>query len=621
MDVASIILFFLYLWGFGTGLGLFVKESEDFLERNLMRMGIGLGCMLAAGFLLNLLRVPLDWKVFLFASILLIIARLFMELKKGRHILKNLKLFRVNIYPLVMLVLFFISFYMYDKGAFSYPWLEDDDSWSHAIGVKYVSIEKTVFAGVNNPFHYIDPYPPAYDMLLGILHQTNNSVYWTLKFFNALIVSLSIIFFYFFAELFTGSSKKALFSAFSLFAVPAFLSHFIWAIALTMPLFLVSFYAVEKIKDDRKWWIVSAIVIAATLITSPTHSTYFGLFFIIYFIGRTLAEKKFLKYEFLAGFSGLLLSLILWWLPMIMTYGVEGTLRGTGFDIGVLRTEGSGAAFMGTGDRIYTLSDFIFAQKVNMINNPIGIGVVLSILTLIGLIFIFFKYKDMFKRENYYKLVLVLWFVFALYAVNAAALPIKLSPFRAWMLLAIPVSLLSGEAVNLTDNLVKAVAKDFAKSNKIITVSLRLVVLGIIIYGVTTTSFVQKYAVNTALWPPGAFWASNEEIQGYIWFKDNIPSGTKVFTFSNNALIIGLDKFICSWCSDVRAYQRNGFNQTIEQNYEWLNEGRYKYIVIDGQSARKFGVNETNSKLQGMISSGLFKPVPKTNGFLSFELL
>ena len=619
MSVVSIVSFFLYSYSFGIGLGIFVKESEDFLERNLIRIGIGLGSMLTFGLLLNLIRIPLDWQIFLFISILFIVIKLFIEFKKDKNILKNLKNFRTNISALMMLVLFFISLYMYVNGAFSYPWLEDDDSWSHALGVKYVSIEKTVFAGVNNKFHYIDPYPPAYDMLFGILHQTNNSVYWTLKFFNALIVSLSIIFFYFFAKLFTNSSKKALFSTFALFAIPAFLSHFIWAIALTMPLFFVSFYTVEKLKDDSRWWIVAAIVIAATLTISPTHSTYFGLFFIIYFVARTLAEKKFLRHELLAGFCGLLLSFILWWLPMITVYGLEGTLRGIGFDVDVLREEGS-AAFMGTGDRVYTLSDFIFAKSVNMINNPIGIGVVLSILTVIGLIFIVFKYKDMFKKENYYKLVLVLWFVFTLYAVNAAKMQIKLSPFRTWMLFAIPVSIISGEAINLIDNFTKAIVKNFVKSNRIV-IAASLIVLGLIAYGVITTSFVQKYAVNTALWGPGAFWTSNDEIQGYIWFKENIPDGTKVFTFSNNALVIGLDKFICHWCDDVQAYQRNGFNQTIEQNYNWLKKDNYKYIVIDGQSIRKFGVNETNSKIQRFINSNKFRPIFSNNGMIIFEVI
>lgn len=611
MPALSIIFFFMCTWGFGIGAGLLAKESEDFLERNLMRIGIGLGAMLAFGFLLNLLKIPLDWRIFLLLSIFFIFIRAFLNFRKYKSVLP--KGFSMNAFSLLMLVLFFISFYMYEKGAFAYPYLEDDDSWSHAMGVKYVAIEKTVFAGVGNPFHYLYPYPPAYDMLMGILHQANDSVYWTLKFFNALIVSLSTIFFFFFAKEFTGSSKKALFAAFALFAVPAFLSHFIWAIALTMPLFFVSFYAVEKIRDDKKWWIIAAISIAATLTSSPTHSAYFGLFFLIYLIGKALAERKSFMYEFLAGFCGLLLSFILWWMPMITAYGFKGLLK---YFVGEGR---SVASIGGTGDRIYTLSDFIFAKKVNMINNPIGIGIVLSLLTVIGILFLLSKYKDMLNKQNYSKLVTLLWFAFAFYAVNAARFPVKLSPFRAWMLLAIPISLLSGEAISLIENIAKSLVRSVSKSNGAANLA-SLLVLGILFYGIAITSFIPKYTVNTALWPPGGFWTSNEEIQGYMWFKDNIATGKKVFTFSNNALILGLDKFICHWCGDVRDYQRSGFNYTVEQNYNWLKKNQYSYIVIDGQTAGKFGANETNSKIRGLINSDKFRPVFNNNGIIIFEI-
>ena len=93
-----------------------------------------------------------------------------------------------------MLVVFAFTFYIYGSGAFNYPYLEDDDPWGHAEGVKYMAIEKNAFGPGTEYTGYINPYPPTYDTLMGILHQTNDSVYWTLKFFNALIISLSVIY-------------------------------------------------------------------------------------------------------------------------------------------------------------------------------------------------------------------------------------------------------------------------------------------------------------------------------------------------------------------------------------------------------------------------------------------
>lgn len=682
----TILLFLLYCWGFGRGIGFLVKESEDFLERNLMRFGIGLGAFLAFGLALNLIHVPLDWRIFLAASLIPTLILTYKSLRQ-KTLFQWHGNFNINLYSALMLVLFLTSMYMYTKGAFAYPYLEDDDPWSHSLSVKFVSIEKTVFTK-ERLFHYLSPYPPTYNMLLGILHQTNNSIYWTMKFFNAFIISLSIIFFFYFVKELTNSSRKALFATFALFAIPSFLSHFIWALALTMPLFFVAFYSIERIKHDKKWWIAAAVVMTTTLTSSPSHSAYFALFFAVYFFIRSLSERKFLFYEFIAASSSVVLLFILWWLPMLRTFKLKGVLGGIGYS----RVEGI-VGSTGTGDRIYKIADFIFAKNVNAINNPIGIGIVISLLVLIcfaylairfyrelkerpimvvaafsilGLLLttflfstytgqlwapkekinisfanffaeqVFFltivlaaafliallavnSYKNKESKERYLIIILA-WFVLSFYAVNAAPYTFKLSPFRAWMLLAIPVSLLAGEAIEAINNFTKSAVRSVAKSGIIVT-GASIVVLVLIAYGVVATSFVQKYTVNTAQWSPGGFWTSGEELKGYIWFRQNIPSGTKVFTFSNNALVIGFDKFVCHWCDDARELKTKGFNQTAEENYKRLREGQYKYLLIDGQAARKFGANETNAKVQSLINTGNFKPVFGNDGLLVLQIV
>ncbi|MBI2647265.1 glycosyltransferase family 39 protein, partial [Candidatus Woesearchaeota archaeon] len=437
----SIALFFVYAFCLGFTVTSFVKNSENFLERNLMRIGVGLSMLPFIGLVLNLFHIPLDWSLVLVVSLAYPIYYILKyRLKKSF----NFKITKHDISILVMLLIFFANLYIYTSGAFSYPYLEDDDSWSHALSVKYVSIEKTVNTE-GRLFHYISPYPPTYDMLLGILHQTNDSVYFTLKFFNALIIALSTIFFYFFVKEFTQNKNKALFATFALMSVPAFMSHFIWALALSVPLYFVCFYALERIKYDNKWWIVAGLSMVTTFTSSPTHSTYFGLFLALYLITKMILERNIMFYHSIAGFLGVVLSFLLWWLPMIIKYGIKGTLQGVGLNIGVLSEEGAAAAFRGTGDRIYTFSDFFIAQKQNMINNPIGIGIFLSILAIIGILFAFFKLKDIFKKDNHWLVVALIWFVFTLYAVNGARFTIKLSPFRAWMLLAIPVCILAAE--------------------------------------------------------------------------------------------------------------------------------------------------------------------------------
>jgi len=143
----------------------------------------------------------------------------------------------------------------------------------------------------------------------------------------------------------------------------------------------------------------------------------------------------------------------------------------------------------------------------------------------------------------------------------------------------------------------------------------------VVIIGIIITSAYQKYAVNTAQWGYGGFWTSTDEVIGYIWIKDNLPKNSKVFNFVNNGPILGMDMYTCHWCSSIQDYQRNGFNQTVEKNHEWLIKEKYEYIAIDGQTARKFGANETNSKIRGFVNSNKFKPVYNNNGIIVFQIV
>jgi hypothetical protein len=650
-----------------------------------MRLGFGLSLIPFVAIVLNIVGIPADWRIILVISLLYPAYTLVRNFSKFDFSGFKIKITKTNLSIFAMLLIFFGTFYVYGSGAFNYPYLEDDDPWGHAEGVKYVSVEKNVFIDSARSIRYLNPYPPTYDLLLGILHQSNDSVYWTLKFFNALIVSLSIIFFYFFVKEFSGNKNKALFASFALASIPAFLSHFIWALALSVPLYFVVFYAVERIKYDKKWWIVAGLVMFTTLTSSPTHSTYFGLFFVLYFVTKAILERKLLIWHMLAGIFGLSLSFLFWWLPMLLKHGFIDTLSGIGFRTRWFTKYGGADSILnalgGTGDRVYTFTDFFIAQEQNMVNNPIGIGIFLSILTAVAVVFLFFKFRKLFKSENHWLVITFVWFVFTLYAVNAAQFSIKLSPFRAWMLLAIPVCILAAEgffliSTKIDRNLQWGVLAVFAipfMFNKwnIIGISFiedllnflnQIPILNILIVSphfisqflipyiifisflvfvvfkqllnktlyvqkislslllillVASSSGIPKYAVNTAsTWPAGGFWTSSEEIGGYLWMKDNIAPNTKVFGFVINGPIIGMDKFICYWCDDIREFKKDGVNKTASEISSFLTERDYEYLIIGGQFVDKYGGEETNAKLQELVQSGLFTPVFQNQGMV-----
>ncbi|MEK6946700.1 MAG: hypothetical protein AABX32_03770 [Nanoarchaeota archaeon] len=682
----SILVFFALTFFLGYSATSFVKNSENFLERNLMRMGIGIAGVAFLGLILNLLRIPIDWRIILLISLIFPIYNL---IKNKPKFSMSAKITKETIYILVMMIIFFANLYVYATGAFAYPYLEDDDSWSHAIGVKYVSVEKTVFDKTKS-IGYVDPYPPSYDVFLGIIAQTNNSIYFTLKFFNAFIVASSVIFFYFFFRKLSNSRNKALFAAFALFSLPAFLSHFIWAISLTVPLYFVAFYCLEMINKDKKWIFPASAVIATTLTASPTHSAYFVLLLGIYFVSKIVIDRKFPKHMAIAILLGASLSFSLWWGIMLIKYGIAGTLDGLGLSSSLIKEAGVSAAFRGTGDRIYNFDDFYTAKGANMVNNPIGIGKLPLVLTIVSFLISYFylyssnsKIKEKSKIKYWINLILIAasiifmvvgvfywksssalspfspeqmpqleillknalpyifiggmlliisfcmlistmeenkkwlllglaWFLFTFYSVNASIYPLKISPFRAWMLLAIPIAMLSSEAALFIYSFAKSLSGKYPA----------LILIALLLFGIYLTSLKQKIAVNTSpTWPAGGFWTSYEEISGYVWLKDNLAPNTKVFTFTNNGPIIGMDMYTCHWCQDVKDYQKNGFNMSADDNYNWLKKNSYRYITIDGQTAKKFGSNQTNTKLQEMMGSGKFKQSFGNNGMLLLKVI
>jgi len=614
MNLFTILLFFVYSWGFGYSITRFFKQNENVLEKHIMNLGIGLASIPFFGVLINIIRIPLDWRIILVLSLILPLYDLF----TGKFSFpKKFKLKKSDLFIIFALIIFLASLYIYASGAFKYPWLEDDDPWNHASGIKYVSLEKNVFPQ-NEVFMYLSPYPPGYDMLFGILHQTSSSLYWTLKFFNALIVSLSILFFYFFAKKFLDSREKALFATFILASLPSFLSHFIWAHSLVILQFIVSLYCLEMLSEDKNWMYATMLVIAGACLTQPTQPIKFAFMYTIYFAVKWISSKKFNLNLALSIVGGYFLSLI-WY----FNHWKGVFLQSSG---GSALSQTSNAGFFskmftllqkafppnsGSATRPYTFNDIVFTQTQNMINNPIGIGIVISILLAVSALFVVFRYKKLLDKNNNYLLIILLWSLFAFLGFNTMTfnLPFGLYSFRFWMLFAIPASLLAAEGTWWL----------LANSKKFNVPKIAL--LTVIIVGILFTSSYQKYAVNTAGWGFGIGWTSQDELQGYYWLQQNLPADTKVFTFTDNMFVMGYDMYSCVWCSGVIDYQKIAFNDSISNLHSWLKNNGYQYIIIGGRDVKKFGLNETNDKLQEVASSTqYFKSVYTTKAAFVFQV-
>ncbi|HLD72451.1 MAG TPA: hypothetical protein VJA23_02610 [Candidatus Nanoarchaeia archaeon] len=658
-SLITIILFFVYLWGLGFSATYFVKKAEDFWERHLMNLGIGLGVFAILSIILNFLHIPLDWKIFLILSLIIPIYDLIQRIKKKELSLpasfnfSNFKLTKSNLALLGVIFIVLISFYIYTKGAFSYPYLEDDDPWGHSEGMKYVALEKTAYDPVFTQFYpdkqdqvlsYIDPYPPAYDILIGILHQTSPDLNWTMKFFNALIISLGFLFFYLWAKLFTGNRNHALLATFILASLPSYLSHFIWAHALSLTLFFPTLYAFHQIQSDKRWTIPAVLLVAGIWVSQnmeqPVKLTTLLLIYVIVF---SIAHKKWYKYETLAIIGGFFLSLV-WWLSvglkhsfpvMLKNYGVvssSASVSAVGNNL-TLTAAGSAAAkqpFLikiltsltnpgGSASRAYTFSDFFYAKGENMINNPIGIGVVVSILVLVGLVYVLWRYRsELFTPEKAWLGLTLFWLVYGFWGVNGMTFPLSIArgAFRTWMVLAIPISLLAVEGFYFLTKLSK---------QKVFCWGIGILLL----IGIIFTSAVPKYELNTATWPTsGAFANIPEAFEYGAWFK-TIPPDSKVFLYSvKQKIVIGFGGNSCSWCEDELIFKENILDQSIPELYTFLKSKQYEYLIInptiDYQKFKgKYGEEETKIKLsqryKEIESSGLFQMVYQ-KGFIVLKI-
>ncbi len=673
MELFSVGIFFVVIFGLGALIASLVKKSKPTFFDVLIYPGLGLCAFVLLSIIFTLIHVPLDWKIFAAAGVGGIVLLVFLR----KDLLPEIKPNSSWFFHVSIVVLVIGMFFVYHTGAFSYPYLENDDSWGHAASTLYIAEHKTLLEPDNTydklfdigAFQYIDPYPPGYDSFFGVFAQLER-VSWTLKFFNALIISLGYLFFYAFAALFFKNVRKAFLATIVLLALPAYFSHFIWAISLAIPIYFISLYCLERMRENHWWGIPLAVSVAAGLLSSPTHSIYFVIFIGAYVFGRVACERKLSWFVLGSLVSGALISFVLWWGPMLVRYkGMGGVLARTGLQAG-------NDIGHGTGDRAYSLADFFIARNQNMINAPVGLGFAACILLVVGIFLILRHGKSLLKPEWSWAVVTSIWFALMLYAVNASNFAIKLSAFRTWMLLAIPVAIFCAVAwdwllefkgnlfwiftvssavfmigynqfassVNLQMGYysLPALSGVFAVlsvpllfcfgwviwlSFKRLGFSVRrisIIVFLIVFFILAVTSFIPKYEVNTAKWYPGGTWLSEEEFNGYLTLN-SLPSGSRVFslTYRHAANIIGLDKYTCLWCqADIDFRQKTGSSDvTVDVIYYWLKENKYDYVIVDSDYALINGINATNQRISDLIGSGKFQPYSGTPGFVMLKVL
>ncbi|MBD3249366.1 hypothetical protein GF336_04950 [Candidatus Woesearchaeota archaeon] len=685
-ELTSIILFFVLSVGLGFLIDIFIKNwKADFLEKLVIRIGAGILLIPFFGVIFNLISIPLHWISFLILSAVIFSSASYLRkntlLEDLRSLnLKRFRLKRSHIYTFFILIIFAVSAYMYVSGSFNYPWFEDGDPYSYAAASKYISLKKTYSA----PYyftHFAEPYPQGYSIFMGVLNQTNDSIYWTLKYFNALIVSFSILFFFYFAKKLTKRTSSAFWASFILAAIPAWVSHFVFALNFNMALMFLVFYAFFSVKEDKRWKYPGAFFYAAILMTHFYTGFIISVILIIAYILRVLVYKDFSKDYLDIMVVGFLLSLM-FWVPALARYW---DLFLEGHQLGGLNTFlpfaelliNSPALMMlliagiiaflflylkhniwfghvkkilekknfamwlylgilvlglliliipsekiiyerGSASRVYGFSDFFIAQKGNMINNPIGIGWVVMIIFIIGMFLLIKNFKKLFTEKNFKLLVPFSWTIFSFIGVMGASLSIGFVPFRMWTFFGMSLALVSGYSIFL---ILKAAGK-----NNLIKIAL----IALIVISAYYTSFVPKYWHNTAQWPDHQIMVPESQ-NLYIWMRNSgrIPKDSYVLNLCHKSnLMFGYDMISPLWSDpelnhkSENAYITSSLNNSLENNYNFLKKHNFEYTSIGVSCVAKFKSDQklVNDKLQAIANDTRFNLVYNTESEFLFKI-
>ncbi len=501
-------------------------------------------------------------------------------------------------------------------GAFAYPYLEDDDSWGHAIAVKYIAEEKTY--NQERPeliSHYLEPYPPAYDAILALVYQINGSIFLTLKIFNVLLIALGILFFFVFVfELF--NIKIATVATLILTALPSWMSHFIWSHTLALVLFFPTMVLAYRGFSDKKYIFPAIILVAAMMVTHPFVAVLFGIFYFVFVAWHFfwLEKKTFNNFfswnpftqSFLIGVLGVLLS-FLYWGQQLIRHGLSAVLysHSGGFAGHVTLGAAKTAADLYINPA-YTFFDLFIASIITKIDQPTGFGVVVFLLTLSSIIFILLNHKQYFSKEKMHFVVFI-WFVITFLGLLSGHLPFSILTHRFWAYVSIPVAILVGfflivlfEKIK-THRLVRFIVGGalflgifgipFTTSlsieinptynvTQIISDMEEQPFLGTITAINIFSSWQPKRIVETAQWPPGIGWSSVQELEGYIWMHENIR-GEKVLSLcKEERFLFGFDLETYFPSEEMNAFRQNVANASVDDIRTRATASDYSYDYL-----------------------------------------
>ena len=575
-EMAVSLAFFLSVSYFiGYSLTGDVFRADDYLELLFMRMGFGLCALPVLFVLMGTAGVPLRWHIVLVLSLARPVYQLLTKFSSGGLSLEAFRRkptrIKVGWQTAAACLMSAAAFNLALYGSYAYAYLEDGDSWEHAVGVKYVSLFGT-YAKPEGLYisHYLRPYPPSYDVLLGLVHQLNSSVSWTLKAFNALLVALTYMFAFFTVRRLTGDGGTALYSTFILAVLPPFGSHAIWAHTLSAALLFPIFYSLDRVREGGGWLILPAIFLAGSLVVQPLMSLVMGVFYLLYVLSRVHVDRRELKNLAAVGVLGLALSMV-YWLPVAVDDEAKGELGDVAADL----AKGKVRIGVDDGAASPTALQAFFPDTHGDIYMQEGFGVFAVLLAALAIDHALRRGTGKFLKENPWLTVAALWVTVSLALLFSSKLPLSIYPGRFWGVAAIPLAVLGGFTLAHTREF-KWIPKGAVKY-----------ATPLLLLGLLATSGYPKYICQLKVWPTDLNPKIGVELEGYLLMVA-VPPNVPVYPFcTDDKYAIGMDKMSFPWDSAVAGSRKDPVNSDPAELHALLKGKGYRLALFDTYCVRR----------------------------------
>ncbi|VVB52552.1 Uncharacterised protein [uncultured archaeon] len=530
--LASVIL----LLGIPLGLGSAILSSykSDFWsagERIFLEIGVGLASFPFLAFIFELLGIPHRWYIYITVCWLIPFIT-YAQRTRLKRPAKKLSEDKAPFYGCLAVALALLM--LFTLGAFNQWFLEDGDSWQHAAGAYYVR-ETGSYTPPSGVYvsHYLMPYPPFYDTLIGVAAQPNPSISWTLKAGNALIAALGVAFAYLLAYRLSKNRTLAFYASLLTACLPGYQTHAIWAHTYALTALYPALTMLAEAHINRKTMMASALPAAGALLIQP-FLAIINAFTIILF--AAIPEKKTNRRRTIAAATvGIILGLT-FWVYLMGTYGWELPAidnAGKQFVTGNYTIQGK--------ENTYSLYELAIAKPQGNIYLHTGFGTTYFLLLLISLptaAYTTLKRKDTpaFKEKasTQNTTLTLTWLTLTAIALMSYGHPATTLAPRMWGAIAFPAAYIAAYGLAFIDY----TARHEAAGGRII--------VGLICAGVLLTSAWPKAVVQTdGQWPTDL---SLYGVSGNYQVLSGLPKGSSVLPVClPAAYVVGMDLSVASW--------------------------------------------------------------------------